>query len=105
MVVIDGLRSWEEYAYMKNKFKKTKLVVLALYADKELRYKRIEKRGYRNHLAGEDRDLDELVGINMAPTIGFADYFVDANSTLEDLKDKLEVVYRIIYFSNGGVPA
>ena len=104
MVVIDGLRSWEECIYIKDKFKKNKLVVLALYADKELRYKRIAKRGYRNHLTGEERDMDELIGINMAPSIGLADYFVDANSTLEDLKDKLEEVYRIIYFSNGAIP-
>lgn len=102
MIVIDGLRSWEEYIYIKNKFPNTKVVLLALYADKRLRYERIEKRGYRNHFYGEDRDIDELIGINMAPTLGYADYFVDANSTLEDLRDKLEGVYRVIYFSNGG---
>lgn len=105
MVAIDGMRSWEEYTFLKSKFENVKLIVLALYADKELRYKRISKRRYRSHLAGEERDIDELIGINMAPTIGFADYFVDANSTLEDLKDKLEAVYRVIYFSNGGVPS
>jgi adenylate kinase len=99
IMVIDGLRSWEEYLYLKDAFKEVKIVLLALYADKELRYRRIARRGCRSHLYGEERDLDELIGINMAPTLGFADYFVDANSTLEDLNDKLEVVYRIIYFS------
>lgn len=99
IVVIDGLRSWGEYQYLLQTFKDIKLTVLSLYADKKLRYNRIQKRGYRTHLVGEQRDLDELIGINMAPTLGFADYFVDANSSLADLYDKLEVVYRKIYFS------
>lgn len=99
VVVIDGMRSWKEYTYLKDQFKDVRLVVLALYADKKLRYKRIHSRGFRAKLAGEQRDLDELIGINMAPTLGFADYFVDANSSLADLNDKLEVVYRKIYYS------
>ncbi|KKQ02159.1 MAG: Adenylate kinase [Candidatus Roizmanbacteria bacterium GW2011_GWA2_36_23] len=98
-VVIDGLRSWEEYLYLKETFKQERIVILALYADKKIRYKRIIERGYRDHLYGEKRDIDELIGINMAPTIGFADYFIDANSSLTDLKDRLEIIYRIIYYS------
>lgn len=99
IVVVDGMRSWEEYLYLKKTLKGIKIVITALLADKELRLKRIKERGYRDGLCGEKRDLDELIGINMAPTIGFADYFVDANGSLEDLKDKLEVIYRIVYYS------
>lgn len=99
MAIIDGLRSWEEYIYLKNKFKKAKIVLLTLYADKQLRYERIAKRSYGNQLRGEERDIDELIGINMAPTLGFADYFIDANASLKDLRDKLETIYRKIYFS------
>lgn len=99
IVVIDGMRSWEEYEYLKKSLKGVKIVLVALYADKELRYKRIEARGYRVHLFGEKRDIDELIGINMAPTLGFADFFVDTNGSLEDLKDKLEVIYRVVYYS------
>jgi len=99
VVVVDGMRSWEEYLYLKKVLKGIKIVILALYADKELRLKRIKERSYGNGLCGEKRDIDELIGINMAPTIGFADYFIDANGSLEDLKDKLEVIYRIVYYS------
>jgi len=99
IVIIDGLRSWEEYLFLKNRFQQHKIFILALYADKKLRYKRIAERDYRDTLYGEKRDLDELIGINMAPTLGFADYFVNTNGTIADLKDKLEVVYRIIYYS------
>lgn len=99
IVVIDGMRSWEEYEYLKRTLKGVKIILVALYADKQLRYKRIENRGYRSHLYGEKRDVDELLGINMGSTIGFADYFVDANGSVEDLKDKLEVIYRVVYYS------
>lgn len=99
IVVIDGMRSWEEYEYLRRTLTGVKIVLVALYADKQLRYKRIENRGYRTHLFGETRDIDELLGINMGPTIGFADYFIDANGSIEDLKDKLEVIYRIVYYS------
>ncbi len=99
IIVIDGMRSWEEYEYLTKSLKDVTVVLVALYADKELRYKRILARGYRTHLGGPKRDIDELIGINMAPTIGFADYFVDTNGSLEDLKDKLEVIYRIVYYS------
>jgi len=99
VVIVDGLRSWEEYVYLKKKLKRIKIVLVALYADKELRYERITKRSYRNELCGEKRDIDELIGINMAPTLGFADYFVRANGSIEDLEDKLEVIFRIVYYS------
>ena len=99
IVILDGMRSWEEYLYLKKRFEKNRIAILALYADKKLRYKRITERGYRDTLFGEKRDLDELIGINMAPTLGFADYFINANSTIADLEDKLEVVYRVIYYS------
>jgi adenylate kinase len=99
IVIIDGMRSWEEYEYLKKKFNGVKIIIVALYADKQIRYKRIQERGFRTHLFGEERDIDELLGVNMGPTIGFADYFVDSNGTIEELKDKLEVVYRTVYYS------
>ncbi|MDH7476441.1 MAG: nucleoside monophosphate kinase [Microgenomates group bacterium] len=99
IVVIDGMRSWEEYIYLKNKFSKVKIYILAIYADKELRYQRTAKRKDRYHLYGEQRDINELIGINMGPTIAFADFFIKNNFSLEQFYDKLEEVYRIVYFS------
>jgi adenylate kinase len=99
LIIIDGMRSWEEYLYLKKKLMKVKIYILALHADKQLRYKRISKRKYRADLYGEQRDIDELIGTNMGPTIAFADYLVKNNFSIEDFHDKLEQVYRSIYFS------
>ncbi len=99
IIVIDGMRSWEEYTYLKKAMPEVSINIVALHADKNLRYKRIAKRSYRAQLFGEKRDIDELLGTNMGPTIAFADYLVKNNFSLEDFHDKLEEVYRAIYFS------
>ncbi|MCS6956356.1 MAG: nucleoside monophosphate kinase [Patescibacteria group bacterium] len=99
VVIIDGLRSWEEYLYLKKAFSKVKIYLLAIYVDKELRWKRLFERKERNKLYGEQRDLDELIGINMAPTIAYADFLVKNNFSVEDFHDKLEEVFRIIYYT------
>lgn len=99
IVIIDGMRSWEEYLYLKKKFKKVKIIILALHADKEVRDKRLAMRKYRESLRGRRRDINELIGTNMGPTIAFADYLIENNGSLEDFKNKLEAVYRAIYFS------
>lgn len=99
MIVIDGMRSWEEYLYLKEKFPSVHIVILALYADKEVRYQRLAKRKERNKLLGEERDINELIGTNMGPTIAFADFLIKNNFSLKDFRDKLENVYRSIYFA------
>lgn len=99
VIVIDGLRSWEEYLYLKNNLKKTKIYLIAIYADKKLRWSRLSKRKDRNQLYGEQRDLDELIGINMAPTIAYADFLIKNNFSQEEYHDKLEEVFRIIYYT------
>lgn len=98
-VVIDGLRSFKEYLYLKDKFPQAKIKIIALYADKDIRWARISKRKERVNLVGEERDLHELFNLNMAPTIAFCDYLIKNNFTKDEFFDKLEEVYRIIYFS------
>jgi len=99
IIIVDGMRSWGEYLYLRKKFKQTRIYILALFADKQKRYARISKRKYRNNFYGEERDIDELVGINMGPTIAFADFMVKNNFSLEEFHNKLELVYREVYFS------
>jgi len=98
-LIIDGLRSWEEYLYLKKKLKNVEIYLLALYADKYLRWRRLLNRKERNKLYGEKRDLNELIGINMAPTIAYADFLVKNNFSIEEFHDKLEEIFRIIYYS------
>lgn len=100
IVVIEGMRSWEEYLYLKKEFPKVRLYVLAVHADKSLRYNRSEKRLYRRGFYGEERDLNELINLNMGPTIAFADFLVKNNFSLDEFHDKLEDVYRSVYFGS-----
>ncbi len=99
IVVIEGMRSWEEYTYLRDHFSKVRTFILSMYADKKLRYKRIANRKSRSHLYGEQRDINELIETHMGPTIAFADSLVKNNFSIEELHDKLEEVYRLIYFT------
>lgn len=98
IMIIDGMRSWEEYLYLKKKFSHVRIAVLSLYADKEIRYQRLSQRKYRPKLYGQERDINELIGTNMGTTIAFADYLIKNNFSKEEFYDKLELVYRSIYF-------
>lgn len=100
IVVIDGMRSWEEYTYLKEALKDVKLYILAIYADKSVRYNRVSKRASdRPEHYGEERDMNELVRINMGTTIAFADFLIKNNFSKADFYDKLEEAYREIYFT------
>ena len=99
VIIIDGMRSWEEYLYLKKHFHKTRIFIINIYADKEVRYHRAGRRTYRKNLFGEERDINELIGTNMGPTIAFADFVVKNNFSKDDFSDKLETVFREIYFS------
>ncbi len=99
IIVIDGMRSWEEYQYLKKEFPEVQMYTLCLYSDKQIRYQRIMRRKQRAQHFGEERDMNELIGANMGPTIAYADFLVKNNFSLEDLEDKLEDIYRVVYFS------
>ena len=100
MIVIEGMRSWEEYLYLKKKFPNVGIYILSIFADKYLRHKRISDRKYRGKgMFGDNRDINELIGTNMGPTIAYADFIVKNNFSKEEFYDKLDTIYRTIYFS------
>ncbi len=99
IVVIVSLYSWEEYQLLQKEFPEVNIFILAIYADKHLRYKRASERTYRSGLVGEKRDIDELLYTNKGPTIAYSDFLVKNNFSLEEFRDKLEEVYRTVYFS------
>ena len=99
IVVVDGMRSWDEYLYLKKHMKDVRIVVVAIQVDKELRYDRMKERKTRTNNTGEERDINELINLNMGPTIAFADYLIKNNFSMEEFHDKLEEVYREVYFS------
>ncbi|MEK7522105.1 MAG: hypothetical protein AAB569_00850, partial [Patescibacteria group bacterium] len=99
IIVVEGMRSWEEYLYFKKELPEVKLVIVCIYSEKLLRYRRISKRNNMSEHYGEERDINEVVGINSGPTIAYADHVIKNNYSKEEFYDKLELTYRTIYFS------
>ena len=95
-VVIDGLRSLEEYEYLKDEL--PDFVVIAVYAPQELRYKRMSERLVRPRSPEESkkRDIDEVEKMNVLGTIARADYTLINNETKENLKERLEAILLAI---------
>lgn len=98
-VIIDGLRSWAEYEFLKKKFNYTSIVLVALHCDKKSRYRRINNRKKNSKLLGEERDIGELLDTQMGATIAYADFIIDNTGALPALKTKLDTLYRELYYS------
>ncbi|MBP6993794.1 nucleoside monophosphate kinase [Candidatus Woesebacteria bacterium] len=98
-IIIEGLYSWEEYLYLQKEFPHARVVLVAVWARKELRWDRASKRKYRKNLFGAERDIHELTETNKGPAIAFADHLIINNFSLHEFQDKLDEVYRSIIFS------
>jgi len=98
VVVIDGMRSYEEYEYALENF--SSVYLLGIVADKKLRYARVRKRKDRSTLFGTKRDITEILNLNMGPTIALADKILINNGSVADLEDRLQEVYREVYFGS-----
>jgi len=96
VVIIDGMRSYQEYVTAQKEFEN--VFLLAIVADKELRYSRIKKRKTRANLRGPDRDLQEVINLNIGPTIALADALIINNSSKADFENELENIYRKVYY-------
>jgi len=66
VVAIDGLYSWEEYRFLKERF--PGLVLIHIFAEPKIRYERLSKRTIRSLTLEESlmRDLMELEKLNKA---------------------------------------
>ncbi|MFH2020327.1 MAG: AAA family ATPase [archaeon] len=86
-VVLDGLYSWEEYLFLKNKL--PKMIVLAVYAPPETRYERLDQREVRSltREQASGRDRKEIENLNKAAPIAMADYTLLNVGTLYDLEN------------------
>lgn len=88
-VVLDGMYSWEEYEYLKERF--PFLQVMSIFASPEVRYERLRSRDVRP-LTGEEaqrRDIAEIAKLNKGGPIAMADYMIQNEGTEEDLEQKL----------------
>lgn len=95
--ILDGLYSWEEYKFLKEKFG-NRLLILSVVTDKNIRYERLVKRKVRPLTKEEaySRDISEIENLEKGGPIAIADYYVYNNGTEEDLCNKvLELIEKI----------
>lgn len=91
VIVIDGLYSWEEYTYLKEKF--PGLILIHIYAEPKVRYRRLSQRSVRPIPKEEcyARDVAELEKLNKGGPIAIADYTVENNTDkISDLHQKID---------------
>lgn len=89
-LVLDGMRSWEEYVYLKEKI--PSLVVLAIYAPPVLRYQRLKDRAVRplSERESKERDIAEIEHLNSGGPIAIADYVIKNEGDTNALQKALE---------------
>ncbi len=105
-IVIDGVYSWEEYEFFKEKL--PGIVFIAVYASPMSRYHRLISRAklhkhdpnkkYRSFTLAEAkaRDTAEIENLNKGGPIAMADFTVVNEGTKEDLHNNLEGIMRRI---------
>ena len=88
--VLDGLYSWDEYLTLVKKFKNLKL--LAVVADKDLRYERVANRKERPLNSDEirNRDYSEIENLAKGGPIANADYYIFNNGTINEYYERLD---------------
>jgi adenylate kinase len=99
IVIVSSTYTLEEYEYLKTAYPDAEVYILAVYADKKVRYERASKRGYRPELYGPDRDMHELRDLGKGNLIAYADFLIKNNFSKQDFLDKLDEIYRALYFS------
>lgn len=94
-VVFDGLYSWSEYKFLKEKYGQD-LTTIAVFTPLKERYKRIvERKDSHRQYTEEDvkrRDYEEIEGIEKGGPIAMADYTIINDGSIEDLIDKLNKI-------------
>lgn len=85
-VIIDGLYSWSEYKYLKERLGGN-LKIVAVVTDSGLRYERLSTRTVRPLTEAEaiSRDVSEIENIEKGGPIAAADHYIENNGSLEEL--------------------
>lgn len=94
LVVLDGLYSWEEYVYLKEKFP-FELLLLCIFAPPDVRYARLETRNVRplTRQEAESRDISEVENLHKGGPIARADYLIKNESTQSAFAEELTKFY------------
>lgn len=92
VIALDGLYSWEEYVYLKNLF--PQLVVVHMYAQPQVRYKRLATRKVRPLTPEEARarDIAEIENLHKGGPIAIADHIIENETDMADLTGKIDTL-------------
>jgi dephospho-CoA kinase len=96
-VVIDGLYSWEEYTYLKERYGE-KFYLVAVWSSPKTRYGRLTTRSSRRLTLEEaaSRDSAEIENIQKGGPIAMADFTIINESSLENLREQAKrIITRI----------
>ena len=98
-IILDGVYSWTEYKTLKKEFPKA-LTFVAIVVDKKLRYNRVSNRPGRSFDAQaiRERDRSEIENLEKGGPIAAADYYILNNSTIEDIKTRVDEILKEIEF-------
>lgn len=98
-IVADGLYTWTEYKALKKAFP-GELIVGAVVTPKKLRQRRLAVRPIRPLTVDEanKRDWAEIENLEKGGPIAIADYFIENNSSLENLYEQLDKLLKEIDF-------
>lgn len=98
-VIVDGLYSWSEYKFFKEKYGE-KAIIIAIAAPRKLRHARLKNRPIRPFTEEEvtKREYGEIEGIEKGGPIANADYTLVNSSTPEKLFAKLDQLLKEINF-------
>ena len=90
-VVIDGLYSWEEYAFLKEHYGEDFFLV-AVWASPKTRYSRLTGRSIRQLTTEESasRDRAEIENSNKGGPIAVADYTLVNETSLDEFRKETE---------------
>ena len=96
-VVLDGLYSWDELKILKEELGDS-LSVVAIIADKKIRYDRLSERVIRpfNNEDAMKRDISEIENLSKAGPIAYADYYINNNFDIETYRKRLLEILDII---------
>ena len=109
-VVADGLYSWAEYKYLKEKLGK-QMTVVAVYAPPKTRYQRLAKRKLAKKdtdlrhrpftpSEAEKRDYAELENLEKGGPIAMADYTLTNTKSKKEFIQKAVKLHKKIYGSS-----
>lgn len=95
--VLDGLYSWDELKILREELGE-KLTVIAVTADRNLRYSRLANREIRPFTNEQAlaRDIAEIENSAKGGPIAMADYYIDNNFDIETYQKRLlEIIEQI----------